>query len=35
MLFTSAYIVIAFWYKTRSGKVVHFKCVKSYVDGVL
>ena len=35
MLFTSACIAIAFWYKTRSGKVVHFNHVKSYVDGVL
>jgi len=35
MLFTIAYIAIAFWYKTRSGKVVQFNSVKSSVDGVL
>jgi len=35
MLFTIAYIAIAFWYKTRPGKVVQFNSVKSLVDGVL
>ena len=35
MLFTILYIAIAFWYRTRSVKVVQFNSVTSSVDGVL
>jgi len=35
MLLKVLYISLAFWYNTRSGKVVQFNYVKSSVDGVL